>query len=171
MGKEKVIFQGRVFSVVGGTKKLPNGYRARFEYIKHPGAVLIIPFLAKEKIVLIRQYRPVVKKYLLEFPAGTREPGESSQTCARRELIEETGYSANRLEKICSLFPVPGYSTEEIILYRAEELVRVAKQSMQDEVLVNTVCSLPMIQKLLAQRKIIDAKTLAALALIGISGR
>ena len=110
-------FNGKLIKVFEKKTLLPNSETINLEIVKHPGAVLIIPFLSKEKIILIKQYRPVMKEYLYELPAGTLEKKESTRVCAKRELIEETGYRANKIRKIGKIYPCPGYSTEKIIIF------------------------------------------------------
>src|ERR1700690_4484879 len=97
--------------------KLPNGRTVRITYIDHPGAVIIDPFLNKDTIVMMRQFRPALNKYIYELPAGTLDPDESNAVCARRELLEETGFKPKKLTKLGSIYPVPGYSTEIIHIF------------------------------------------------------
>ena len=104
--------------------KLPNGRTTRITLIKHPGAVIIAPFLNINTVVMMRQFRPALKKYIYELPAGTLDPHEAIATCARRELLEETGLKAKKLSKLGAVYPVPGYSTEIIHIYKAEQLIR-----------------------------------------------
>ena len=86
--------------------KLPNGRTMKISYINHPGAVIIAPFISKDKIVFMRQFRPALKKYIYELPAGTLDPNESLATCAKRELIEETGLRAKKISKVGQIYPV-----------------------------------------------------------------
>ena len=86
-------YTGRFLTIDQRTEVLPNGRRVSVECVNHPGAVLIVPFLSPGRVVLLRQYRPVIKSWLYEFPAGTIEHGEKPLACARREIIEETGLS------------------------------------------------------------------------------
>lgn len=92
---------------------LPNGHRIEIELVDHPGAVVIIPFLSRDKIILLRQFRPVIKKYLYELPARTKERSESALRCARREIIEETGYAPRRLTRLGFIYSVPGLLDRE----------------------------------------------------------
>src|SRR5580704_18107587 len=101
------------------TVKLPNGRTIRITYINHLGAVIIAPFLNKNTVVMMRQYRPALKKYIYELPAGTLDPNESITACAHRELLEETGLVSKKLSKLGAIYPVPGYSTEVIHIYKA----------------------------------------------------
>ena len=105
--------------------KLPNGHTVRISFIEHPGAVIIVPLLPDGKVVLMRQYRPALKKYIYELPAGTIDPKEAPLVCARRELLEETGYKAKQFKRLGQIYPVPGYSTEIIHIFRAGSLKHV----------------------------------------------
>ena len=163
----KTLFKGRLLDLVVKNVRLPNGYTVRLETIKHPGAALIIPFLSKEKIILLRQYRPVIDSYIYELPAGTLDKNEKPVECARREIIEETGFSAGKLAYIGKIFPVPGYSTECIKIYKAERLRKEKHKYEDDEVIKSHLFTRPGIRKLFKSGKIVDAKTIAALALVG----
>jgi len=103
--KEKKVFNGKLLKVFVKEMKLPNGYEIKAEIIKHPGAVLVMPVFEDGRILLIRQFRAAINKYIWELPAGTLEKGEKPIACAKREIIEETGYQAGKLEKIQDFFP------------------------------------------------------------------
>ncbi len=167
MPKPRKIFKGKLLNVFVKKVRLPNGYVATFEMIKHPGAALVIPFLAKDKIIMLKQLRPVIKKYIYELPAGTLDKGESPLACARREIIEETGYSAREFTFLGRIYPVPGYSTEEIIIYKAQGLTKLSRIAERDEVLENRVFDESKVRRLFKSGKIVDAKTIAALAFCG----
>ncbi len=147
--------------------KLPNGHTVRLELVEHPGAVLIVPFLTRDTVILLRQFRPVINAYIFELPAGTLEKGEQPLACARREIIEETGYSAKKLTRLGSIYPVPGYSTEKITLYKAENLTERGMACEADEVIETLVVTKKMVRELFAAGKIIDAKTICAFAHCG----
>ena len=142
---------------------LPNGRRIQKEYVQHPNAVLIIPFLNSDKLVFIRQYRPVVKSYLYELPAGTLERGEKPVLCARRELKEETGYRARKLSSVGWFYLAPGYSTEKIFLYRAGQLSQEQSAPDSEEVIQTVIFTKNQVRKLFARGKIRDSKTISAL--------
>ena len=163
--KTKTIYKGRLLHLVVGKKLLPNGYLARFEIIKHPGAALIVPFLAKDKIILLKQLRPVINSYIYELPAGTLNKNEPPLSCAKREIIEETGYTAEKFTKLGEIYPVPGYSTEKISIFKAEALTKKHRIPEQDEVIKNFEFNKKEIKKLFKSGKIIDAKTICALTL------
>lgn len=157
------VFRGKLLKVYVQKKKLPNGYIATFELIKHPGASLIIPFLTKDKIVILRQLRPVINSYIYELPAGTLDKNESPLSCARREIVEETGYSAKKFTLLGKIYPVPGYSTEKITIFKAEGLKKKQRIVEKDEVIESKVFTKKMVKKLFKEGKIVDAKTICAL--------
>jgi len=161
------VFKGKLLKVFVNKVRLPNGYLATFEMIKHPGASLVIPFLTKDKIIMLRQLRPVVKSYIYELPAGTLGKRESPLACARREIIEETGFAAGRFTLLGRIYPVPGYSTEKISIYRAEGLRRSSRLTEKDEVIESHILTKAAVRALFKKGKIIDAKTISALAMCG----
>ncbi len=147
--------------------RLPNGHIARVDVIEHPGAALIVPFLSQNQVIFIRQFRPVIGCYLFELPAGTLDKNESAVACARREIIEETGFSAGRILRLGKIFPVPGYSTEIITIFKAERLIKKEMKTEPDEVITIRVFEKSTVQKFFRQGKIRDAKTICALAFCG----
>ncbi len=161
-------FQGRIFSIEQRRQRLPGNKKVVIDAIHHPGAALIVPFLRRDVVVMLRQYRPVIKKYLFELPAGTLEKGENPIQCARREIVEETGFYAKRLHRLGKIFPVPGYSTEVIHIYEARDLVEAEENLDADEVIRHYFFSAKQIKNLFLSGKIIDAKTICALKLSGI---
>ncbi len=167
MKDKKIKYKGFFLNVYSRKVTLPNGTKTEIEYIEHPGAVLIIPFLNRTKVVMLRQFRAVVGSYIYELPAGTLEKAESPLKCAKREVIEETGYKSNKLNKLGKILPVPGYSTETIHIFTAEELEKTKMCLEQDEVIETAVFSRKEIQELFKKGDIIDAKTISAFAMCG----
>lgn len=157
------VFEGNFLNVYRDDHKYPNGYQGLVEYIKHPGAVLILPVLDDGRIVFIKQYRPTIAKYIYELPAGTLEAGEEIVDCAHRELIEETGYRAERMLELAPIYPCPGYSTEIIYMFKAEGLVEVEHEAMEDEDIEVVLLDESQIEELIARKDLNDSKTLAAL--------
>ena len=147
--------------------KLPNGRTISITYINHPGAVIIAPFLNKNTVVMMRQFRPALKKYIYELPAGTLDPNEKIATCARRELLEETGLLTKKLTKLGAIYPVPGYSTEVIHIYKAEELTLTQAQPEDYEVIETIPMNKTKVQELVKQGKLMDAKSICTLAFCG----
>ena len=147
--------------------KLPNGRTIRITFINHPGAVIIAPFLDKNTVVMMRQYRPALKKYIYELPAGTLDPHEAIATCARRELLEETGLKSKKLTKLGSIYPVPGYSTEVIHIFKAEQLTMTQAQPEESEVIETMPMTRHKVRQLMARGKLMDAKSICTLAFCG----
>jgi len=165
--KEQEVFRGKLLHFFMQRVRLPNNYEVDLELIKHPGAALIVPFLSPQQIILLRQFRPVVNQYLYEVPAGTLSAQEDHLSCARRELLEETGYSAQAMKKIGVIYPVPGYSTEKIVLFKASRLKKTVASSEKDEIIQTHIMKKKDVSKLFSLGHITDAKTICALSFCG----
>ncbi|MFH1847255.1 MAG: NUDIX hydrolase [Candidatus Omnitrophota bacterium] len=165
--KRKNIFKGRLLNLFKGEKTLPNGRKAYFEEIDHPGASLIVPF-TKNKVVFIRQYRAVIGKYLWELPAGILNKGETPVRCAKRETREETGYEIKVIKKIGYIYTSPGFSNELIHVYTAECGERKETGLDYGEVIKVKLLSKKEIKKFFKEGKISDSKTIAALSFAGL---
>jgi len=113
--------------------QLPMGVEGTFGLIKHPGASLAVPVLDDGRVVVLRQYRFAVATRLLEFPAGTLDPGETPLSTMQRELQEEAGYSASRWDALGAMLPCPGYSDEVIHLFLARDLTPLAERPPGDD--------------------------------------
>jgi len=159
------LYQGRVFLMVRENVTLDNGVSTDLDFIEHPGAAAILPLIAPGEVLLIKQYRHALKQYIWEVPAGTLDPGEPVMDCARRELIEETGYAAQVWRKLGEITPVPGYSDERVHLFLATELTAARQELDADEVLA--VHRMPLAQALdmITRGEIQDAKSICALLL------
>jgi len=162
------VFKGKLLALSVEKRKLPNGYVAHLEVVKHPGAVLIVPILPGSKIVLIKQYRPVIKSYIWELPAGTLKSRERPLACAKRELLEEVGYKARSWRRVGAIYPAPGYATEKIIIYEAKSLVKTRSDIQEDEIIAIRIFSRKEIKKFLKSGKIVDSKTISALGVLGM---
>ncbi|MBN1526915.1 MAG: NUDIX hydrolase [Candidatus Omnitrophica bacterium] len=167
MGKPKPVFNGKLLRVYTKRVLLPNGYSVCLEMIKHPGAALVVPFLSSDRIILLKQFRPVVDRYLYEAPAGTLAKKEPPLACARREIVEETGYSAGRFIRLGEIYAVPGYSTEKIAIYKAWRLKKRSRVPEKDEVIETLVVSRRRVKALFRKGAITDAKTICALSMCG----
>ena len=165
---KKVIHQGKIITLVTEDRRLPNGIKTKAEIIEHPGAVVIVPFLSSDKIILLYQYRPTLKQFLYELPAGTLKKGEPVLSCARRELIEETGYRAARFKQLGKIYPVPGYSTEIMTIFSARSLSPDFAPADADEVIQVKIFTKLQLKKLFKSGKIKDAKTICGLVLCGL---
>lgn len=162
--KEK-IFSGKVINVYVEEVELPNGKTSKREVVKHPGAVAVIPMTNDGKLVLVRQYRKALERVLVEIPAGKLEKGEEPLVTARRELEEETGYSAKSMRHLVSFYTSPGFADELIHLYVAEGLTKLedAASLDEDEFVDLLEVTLEEALEMLEKQEIYDAKTTYAL--------
>lgn len=135
---ERRVQRGARFELITERVTLPNGRSTLVDLLKHPGAAAVLPFLDDGRVLLIRQYRHAAGGELLEVPAGKLDPGEAPEGCAMRELEEETGYRAGRLEPIGAIWPSPGFTDEKIHLYTAHDL-RPTEQRLEDDELIELV--------------------------------
>ena len=161
------IFDGNLLHVLRDTVRLPNGKTATREWIKHPGASSVIPLLEDGSVILVRQYRYPVGKVTLEVPAGKLDaPDEDPMICATRELSEETGYTADRIEKLTTIATTVGFSNEYIHLYAATGL-HAGSQHTDDDEFINVV-KVPLKEavQMVWDGKIIDAKSVISILML-----
>ncbi len=166
VGGERV-YHGRIISVDLDDVRFPDGSVGKLEMIRHPGASAVVPLLgdpsADPEVLLIRQYRYAAEGYLFEIPAGRLDPGETPATCARRELQEETGYTAERVEQLFTMFTTPGFTDETIHLFVATGLVAGEAHREADEFMELVPTRLSVALDMIKQGQIQDAKTALAL--------
>ena len=158
-----VAYHGQIFILVMENVTLENGTTTDIDFIEHPGAAAVIPFLDDSRILLLKQYRHALKKHIWEIPAGTLDPREEILSCAKRELIEETGYSANGWHKLGEITPVPGYSDERIHLYLATGLQPAEQHLDEDEIIKVQEVEFKDALDMIAKGAIQDAKSIAGL--------
>ena len=163
--KSENVYEGKAFDVRREQLLLPDGKTTWFDIVIHPGAVTLIPIDTLGRILFVRQYRHAVGKELLELPAGTLNAGEEPAACALREVREETGMSAGKLEKVGEFYLVPGYSTEYMHLYLASDLQVDPLPGDEDEFITVEAIPLDALPDLISQGVLQDAKSLAALSL------
>ena len=161
-------YQGRVISLDVDTVGFPDGSQGPLEMIRHPGAAAVVPFVdppgsPDPRVLLIHQFRHAADGYIWEIPAGRLDPGETPDDCARRELVEETGMRAERLERITTIYTTPGFTDEQIHLYVADGLVEGAHHREADEFLELRPTRWSEILRLMERGEIADGKTLVAL--------
>lgn len=157
------IYDGRVLNLRVDKVILNDGQPATREVVEHRGAAAIVPLLEDNQVVLVRQYRYPISQNLLEIPAGTLEPGESPNDCARRELEEEAGFKCEELNKIFECYVAPGYSTEKIHFYIARNLSRSNPNPDQDERINVEIIPLTEVVNKIRKGEICDAKTICAI--------
>ncbi|MCI0410225.1 MAG: NUDIX hydrolase [Acidobacteria bacterium] len=161
------IFKGRVVDLSVDRVRLPNGNVCELELIRHPSASAVVPVDSSSNVLLIRQYRHATDGFLLEVPAGKLDPGESAEACAAREVQEETGFRAGRLEPLGWIWTTPGFTDEKIWLFLAKELSPASQDLQADEVL--SVERLPLDQavSMALRGEITDAKSICAILRAG----
>lgn len=159
--KSKVVYRGAVVDLSVDTYRT-NGHTFRRETIQHPVSVVILPILPDGRIVLLSQFRHAVGRFIHEIPAGTTEPGEPLLACAKRELAEETGYSASRWRRVCQFYPAPGISTERMVLYVARGLRPLKKRLAmdQDEYISVRLTPVRDALELVRRNQVVDAKSI-----------
>ncbi len=159
----KNVFKGRVLTLNLETIPLPNGSSVELEIIRHPGAAAIVPMKEDGTVVLIKQYRHAIGDFIYEIPAGKLHPGEDPLLCASRELEEEVGYHAAKLELLSSILTAPGFADEVIHIYKGTGLVPGKQQLDHDEVLEVVELPLDKALALIQDGAIRDAKTIVGL--------
>jgi ADP-ribose pyrophosphatase len=164
------VFDGRVFSVSVETITLPRGQELRAEIVRHPPSVVLIPITAEGDVILVRQYRHAIGRWLWELPAGSLDPGEEAEAAAIRECHEEINLVPGKVERLGALFPTPGYCDEEMIFFKATAL-RAPRPDEQahaddDEDIEPKAFAPGDLRRMIAIGEIVDLKTVAGLALI-----
>ena len=166
----KILCQWKCFSVEEHEHVLPNKKQVTFTSIKHPGAVVIIPINSQGHLVLVNQYRPAIKQWILEFPAGTLEPEEDIFLCAKRELAEETNLKAESWQSLGELLPVPSFCDEIQHLFVATDLAPTIGQLDDDEIIEVVTLSVTELEKRIVNNEIKDNKTLSAFLKARLAG-
>lgn len=161
--KSKRLYRGKIINLRRDEVLLPRGRKGVREVVEHPGAVAIVPLLEEDKVILVRQYRKAVEESLWEIPAGKMEEGEGTEMCAQRELEEETGFRAGKLEELLKFYPSPGISTEVIHIFLGADLVKSQRNPEEDEFLELSTPTLEETLKWIKEGKIRDAKTVIGL--------
>ncbi|NLM75677.1 MAG: NUDIX hydrolase [Clostridiaceae bacterium] len=157
----KPIYEGNIIDVEVLTVELPNGRTAPRDVVRHSGAAVIVPVTDKGEVVLVKQYRKPIEQVSLEVPAGKLEKGEDPKICAARELKEETGYTAGKLEKILTLHPASAYTDEVLHVYLASDLTKGEANPDEDEFITANVYPMEEALNMIKDGLITDAKTVA----------
>ena len=165
INKSATLHKGRVFNLMNENYTLDNGVTSDMDFIQHPGAAAMVPMLNYQEVVLIKQYRHAIRKFIWEIPAGTLDPNESPINCARRELIEEIGYSATDWHQLGTITPLPGCSDERIHIFLALDL-KPAQQELDDDEMINVhKMNLSEAMQMILAGEISDGKTISGLFL------
>lgn len=159
----KLVFQGKMFAVRRDRVIEPGGVHAMREIIAHAGSVVVLPVLPDGRVILIRQYRYAAGESLWELVAGHKEKNESFLEGAHRELLEETGYTARRMTELLDFFPSPGLLAERMVVFLAQGLSKGAARMEPDERIAKRAFTLRHAERMVRDKKIRDAKTIAGL--------
>lgn len=169
----KRVYNGRIINIDLDEVELPNGDTVPLEMVRHPGASAIVPFLTDPlgddpQLLLIRQYRYAAEGFIYEIPAGKLDGGEEPLVCARRELLEETGCTAEKIEHVYTFYTTPGFTDERIHAFMASGLTHGEQQLRRDEVMTLETVTLSRALEMIRTGEIVDAKT--ALSLLYVAG-
>jgi ADP-ribose pyrophosphatase len=162
------IYTGRVVNLDVDTVRFPDGSTGELEMIRHPGAAAVVPLASDPRgadptILLIRQYRYATGGSVLEIPAGRLSPGEDPAACARRELLEEVGVTAGRIERLTTVWTTPGFTDERIHLFWAADLEAGKAAREPDEFIEVVPTPLSRTLAMVRDGDICDGKTVAAI--------
>mgnify|MGYP006424018107 CR=1 FL=1 len=163
INSKTTLHEGRIFRLERENVMLENGVVTELDVIRHPGAAAIVPFSRQNTLLLIKQYRHAAGGFIWEIPAGTRDPGESALACAKRELIEETGFSARDWVELGEITPLPAYSDERIHIFGATDLTPSKQNLDEDEILDVHKILFEDALSMIRNNEIQDAKTISGL--------
>ncbi|HEX6268598.1 MAG TPA: NUDIX hydrolase [Anaerolineales bacterium] len=163
--RSETLMQGRAFSIRRDYLKTPDGRETRLEIIEHGGSVVLVPIDDDGNLLFVRQYRHATGEDLLELPAGTRDGDEPFEECAAREVREETGMEAGKLQKLGEFYLAPGYSSEFMVVFLATGLKDNPLDADDDEFLQVEKIPLKKAIQMAERGKVPDAKSLAAFLL------
>jgi ADP-ribose pyrophosphatase len=169
--RRKVVFRGRVFRVEQDQVQLPNGRTVAMDVVRHRGSVVLVPQPSRREVILIRQFRYAIDRWIWELPAGSLERGESPRSAVRRECEEEINLTPRRVSKLGAWYPTPGFCDERMMFYRCEDLVAPTRavHADPDEQIEPRVYTLAAARKLVDRGDILDMKTVLGLGLIDTS--
>ena len=170
LGRE-TIYEGRIFTVERDRVLLPKGVEATLEVVRHPGSVVLVPMPEPGRVILVRQYRYAIDRWVWELAAGSLKPGEDPAEAAARECEEETGLVAGRVALLGGYYPTPGYCDEKMNYYTCTSLAppdgsRPAATQDEDEDIRTAVFSLDEVRDMIRRGEIEDLKTVAGIALL-----
>lgn len=161
------IFKGSVIRVRVDEAELPSGLHCKREVVEHPGGVVVLATLPNGKILLVKQFRYPLGHVLYELPAGKLDPGESPLTSIKRELEEETGYTADYWEEITHIYTSPGFCNERLTIFKATGLrLSETPRREEDEFIQVLEVTREELQDMIRDRRLVDAKSICALGLI-----
>lgn len=158
--KSDKLYEGKLLNLRVDTVELPDKKYSKREVIEHPGGVGIIPVTEDDSIILVKQYRKAVERFLLEIPAGKLELNEEPRETAQRELKEETGYEAGRMEYLLEFYTSPGFTNEKIYLFLATDLIEGEANPDSGEFIEYEKHKIDDLIKMVERGEIKDSKTI-----------
>lgn len=164
--KSDILFKGKVFNLQLDEIEYNSGNRGIREVVVHPGGAIVVPVKNDGKIVLVNQFRYPLQNFLLELPAGKLDKNERPIDCAERELEEETGYKANKVTELGYIYTTPGYSTEKLQVFLAEDLIPGKHNREEGEHGMEVYeFTLEEVERKILTREIVDSKTISGMTL------
>ena len=164
----EVMFEGRIIRVERERVTLANGHTTVLEAVRHRGSVVIVAVPAPDRLILIRQFRPVIERWIWELPAGSLDPGEAPDTAVVRECEEEIGLTPKRIRSLGSWYPTPGFCDEIMHFYLCEDLIApegpVTRD--EDEQIEPATVTFDDVREMIADGRVVDMKTVVGLALL-----
>ncbi len=163
--KSDKLYEGKMLNLRVDTVELPDKKYSKREIVEHPGGVAVIPIVDNDSLILVKQYRKAVEKFLLEIPAGKVEINEEPRITAIRELKEETGYSTDKMEYLMEFYTSPGFTNEKIYLFLATDLVKGEASPDTGEFIEVEKFKIDALIKMIERGEIIDSKTIIGINL------
>ena len=166
--KSERLYVGKVFNLLVDQIEYPSGNRGKREVAEHPGGAVVVPLLPNGDLILVRQFRYPMKKFLYELPAGKLYAGEDPAVCAKRELEEETGYTSSSWEKLTAIYTTPGFCDELLHLFLARNVESSGKGQQLDEGELNLTVEVFPLRKaitMIEEGEIIDGKSICGILL------
>ncbi len=166
----EITFTGRVFRVERQQVQLPNGRTTTIEAVRHRGSVVILAQPTPDTVIVIRQYRPVIGRWIWELPAGSLDAGEAPDAAVVRECEEEIGWTPRDVTLLGSWYPTPGFCDEVMHFYRCRDLVKPAGivHQDEDEQIEPSTVTLTELAAMIADGRVVDMKTIVGLTIVGI---
>jgi ADP-ribose pyrophosphatase len=165
------LYTGRIVNLDRDTVRFPDGSTGQLEMLRHPGASAVVPLVdpitdADPRVILIRQFRHAAEDFIWEIPAGRLDPGETPERCAERELEEEAGMRAGRLERLTTIYTTPGFTDERIHLFVAGDLTPGEQGRESDEFMEVETRRWSAVMQMVRRGEIVDGKTLVSLMFV-----
>jgi ADP-ribose pyrophosphatase len=162
------VFEGRVFTVDRERVRLPHGPTVTLEVVRHPASVVIVPVPGQGEVILIRQYRHAINRWLWELPAGSVDPGETPEAAAIRECHEEIGQVPETVVRLGALYPTPGYCDEEMVFFRVSGLAEPTEAAAvdEDEDIEARTFAIRDARDMVRKGEIMDMKTVVGLGML-----